>query len=180
MRRAGIWWLWLRALVYFGIVAGGWLIVLPALLLFVEHGAIAVRLRGMPWLFAGLCLLLASALLGLTAGFYLIARGRGTPLPLDPTQALVTQGPYRVVRNPQGIAMTLAAVGEALMLNSLLLWVMVPLTLAYLEVLVGPWEERQLRAAFGEEYAVYKRRVRKWLPRLAQRQSTDREHLQDF
>jgi protein-S-isoprenylcysteine O-methyltransferase Ste14 len=42
---------------------------------------------------------------------------------------------------------------------------MLPLTVIYREVLVGPWEERDLAARYGEAYVTYKRRVRKWLPR---------------
>ena len=171
MWRKSTWWLWLRALVYLGVVAGGWLVVLPALLLVVEHGSLVIRLRELPWMLGGACVVLASAALGLTSGYYLISRGHGTPLPLDPTRALVTAGPYHFVRNPQGIAMMLAVVGEGMLLDSRLVWVMVPLTLMYLEVLVGPWEERQLSTAFGKEYEAYKRRVRKWLPRLTRQRS---------
>jgi protein-S-isoprenylcysteine O-methyltransferase Ste14 len=106
-------------------------------------------------------------LLGIVAGGYLIQKGHGTPLPLDPPQALVTTGPYRWVRNPQAIAMTLAVLGEIMALKSRRIWLLLPLTIIYLEVLVKPWEERQLLAAHGERYLAYKKAVPKWLPKPA-------------
>jgi protein-S-isoprenylcysteine O-methyltransferase Ste14 len=158
--------LWVRALTYMVIVAGGWLVALPGVLLWLEDRRLAVHIRGMPWeLLAVVSFLMATAL-GLTAGYYLITQGNGTPFPLDPTRKLVTSGPYRWVRNPQGIAMTLAALAEALIVDSHWLWIMVPLTVLYLEVAVGPWEERQLLAQHGARYRIYRQAVRKWVPRL--------------
>jgi protein-S-isoprenylcysteine O-methyltransferase Ste14 len=156
--------IWARAIVYLGIIAGGWLGVLPAIALTLEYKRPRVRLRSATWVaFGTLCGVMAAPL-GLVAGFHLITRGRGTPLPLDPPRALVTSGPYRVVRNPQAIAMLLAVAGEVAAIRSRFLWLMLPLTVIYLELLVGPWEDRQLTATFGEAYLAYKRRVHKWLP----------------
>jgi protein-S-isoprenylcysteine O-methyltransferase Ste14 len=59
------------------------------------------------------------------------------------------------------------AVGVVLAIDSLALWVLLPLTVAYLELLVGPWEERQLARDFGAAYKSYVRQVRKWLPHLS-------------
>jgi len=158
--------IWLRALLYLGIVGGSWLLLLPLAILTVEKGRLAIPLRRKPWVLCGAAAGAAGAALGPVSGYYLITRGRGTPLPLDPTRELVASGPYRVVRNPQAIAMTLMVVGEVLAVRSRRLWLLVPLTLVYLEVLAGPWEERQLHARHGRQYLAYKRRVRKWIPRL--------------
>jgi len=163
--------LWLRALSYMVLIAGGWLLVLPGLLLAVERRHPVLQLREMPWPLIAAMFFLVSAPLGLIAGYFLIQRGRGTPFPLDPTRVLVTSGPYRHVRNPQGIAMTLAAAGEVAAIQSNLLWIMLPLTLLYLEALVGPIEERQLIAKHGDAYLAYRRRVPKWLPLVSKRTS---------
>lgn len=158
--------IWIRALVYLPIVGGGWLVVLPLVLLTVERRHVAVHLRPFPYLPIGAFVFAAASLLGLVAGYFLISRGRGTPLPLDPTRELVMSGPYRYIRNPQSIAMTLAVVGEVVAVESRWLWLLLPLTLLYLEVLVGPCEDRQLIAKHGARYLAYKRSVPKWLPRL--------------
>jgi|SRR5581483_8402189 len=156
--------IWLRALAYLAIVGGGWLVALPAGILAWETGRAWPELRPGAFSLAGAGLFASGFGLACWAGFCLIHVGRGTPLPLDPPRRLVTCGPYRRVRNPQGIAMVLMAAGEVLAVRSAWLWVLVPLTVAYLELVVGPWEERQLARDFGAEYIAYRRRVRKWLP----------------
>jgi protein-S-isoprenylcysteine O-methyltransferase Ste14 len=87
------------------------------------------------------------------------------PLPLDRPRHLVTNGPYHFVRNPQAIAMILMVTGEIIVVESVAIWIMLPLTLLYLELLVGPIEARELAKDFGAEYEEYVARVRKWIPR---------------
>ena len=162
-------WLWVRALIYMGVVGGGWLVVMPALLLLWESAGeslAALELRPWGWRVTGIGLFGVGVLLALWAGYCLIRCGGGTPLPLDPPRRLVTEGPYRYVRNPQGIAMTLMVMGEIIIVRSALLCLMLPLTLLYLEALVGPVEERRMERDFGAAYRAYASRVPKWLPRL--------------
>ena len=158
-------WLWTRALIYMLIVSAGWLCVLPALLLYSERGADWPVIRSMPLVLGGLVFISAGVALALWAGCYLITLGNGTPLPLDPPRHLVTDGPYRFVRNPQAIAMVLMVLGELLTVDSALIWLMLPLTVVYLELLVGPIETRQLAKKFGAEYDEYVAHVPKWIPR---------------
>jgi len=160
-----IWLLWIRAVLYMIIIGGGWLIILPFGIVFLERGHFALLLRRTLLVGSGLTIGGMGLGLALTAGYHLIVHGRGTPLPLDPPQRLVTTGPYAYVRNPQAIAMLLMVLGEILVVQSWLLWCLLPLTLLYLEGLVGPWEERQLMGKHGERYLHYQRQVRKWLPR---------------
>jgi protein-S-isoprenylcysteine O-methyltransferase Ste14 len=149
------------------IAGGGWLVVLPLVVLLVENGHLALPWRSGSFVAVGGLALGTGVLLAWVAGYYLIVKGRGTPFPLDPTQRLVITGPYAYVRNPQAIAMALMVSGEILAVQSYYLWLLLPLTLFYLEVLVGPWEERQLFRQHSEQYIQYRRRVRKWLPLLS-------------
>lgn len=155
---------WLRALFYMVIVGGGWLIILPVLILFLEYGSPVAQTRSSPFLAAGSAMVLSGVVLALISGYYLVTQGRGTPFPLDPTRHLVTIGPYAYVRNPQAIAMTLMVIGEILAVQSSLLWLLFPFTLVYLEIFAAPWEERQLLKQYGDEYARYHRMVGKWIP----------------
>jgi protein-S-isoprenylcysteine O-methyltransferase Ste14 len=90
--------------------------------------------------------------------------GKGTPAPFDPPRRLVVRGPYRFVRNPMYLGAASALGGAALFYGSsdLLVYVVVFLLVAHLFV-VG-YEEPTLRQSFGEEYASYCRRVRRWWP----------------
>jgi protein-S-isoprenylcysteine O-methyltransferase Ste14 len=105
-----------------------------------------------------------AALLGICIWEF-ASRGRGTLAPVDPPRALVVRGPYRYVRNPMYVAVTMILLGEALLLRSrgLLLYWSVFFLAANLFV-IG-YEEPALRRRFGEDYAEYMRRVRRWLPR---------------
>ncbi len=83
--------------------------------------------------------------------------------PHRPASALITDGPYRLSRNPAYVALTLWYLGLGLVLNTM--WI--PL-LAIVPVLVMdrcaiPREEQHLEEKFGQAYIRYKARVRRWL-----------------
>jgi protein-S-isoprenylcysteine O-methyltransferase Ste14 len=61
--------------------------------------------------------------------------------------------------------MLLLVLGEFTAVRSSYLCSLLPATLIYLELIVGPWEDRQMARDFGLEYAHYVSRTRKWLPR---------------
>jgi protein-S-isoprenylcysteine O-methyltransferase Ste14 len=88
----------------------------------------------------------------------------GTPIsPYSAPRKLVTSGPYRVSRNPGYLGMTLAYAGTALLAEALWPLVVLPLVLIVVDRGVIAREERYLQRKFGDEYAVYKRRTRRWL-----------------
>lgn len=80
---------------------------------------------------------------------------------------LVTQGPYSVTRNPLYLFSLAGAGGLGLSSGSLALGVL--FAAAYFMALSGAvqGEERRLSRAFGEAYALYLRRVPRWLPDFA-------------
>jgi protein-S-isoprenylcysteine O-methyltransferase Ste14 len=88
----------------------------------------------------------------------------GTPLdPYKPSEAIVTEGPYRLTRNPAYLGMTLTYAGISLLSDSP--WALVPLPIAVAVVDRGviAREERYLERKFGAGYLDYKRRVRRWI-----------------
>jgi protein-S-isoprenylcysteine O-methyltransferase Ste14 len=92
--------------------------------------------------------------------------GKGTPAPFDPPRRLVVQGPYRVVRNPMYLGAGLALTGAALAYQSPELLGLVGLFFLATHLFVIWYEEPTLRRAFGEDYAAYCGRVRRWWPKL--------------
>ncbi|MDA0652479.1 MAG: isoprenylcysteine carboxylmethyltransferase family protein [Proteobacteria bacterium] len=80
-----------------------------------------------------------------------------------PATSLVTDGPYRLSRNPMYLAMTLLYAGFAAAFSlPITLGLLVP-CLALLHHGVISREEGYLERKFGDEYRDYKARVRRWL-----------------
>lgn len=103
-------------------------------------------------------------------GFWLVRRSKQeleragqSSLPGRPTTRLVTTGPFAWSRNPNYLGAVMAVLGGALAVDSV--WVMATGVLA--AVVLDLWmirpEERYLRDVFGESYADYCSRVRRWI-----------------
>jgi protein-S-isoprenylcysteine O-methyltransferase Ste14 len=88
---------------------------------------------------------------------------RTTTTPGEISKAFVAQGPYRWSRNPMYVGLTLAYLGEMSWQAQILPLLFLPLVIAYLQWVVIPLEEARLRESFGETYAAYCARVRRWL-----------------
>lgn len=111
---------------------------------------------------AGAGLLVAGASLAL-AGAIAVVRRRTTIVPHRPVSILVTSGPYRVSRNPMYTGVAIAHLGGALLSGSW--WPLATLPFALLmvrRVVIDP-EERYLAGRFGQAYADYRGRTRRWL-----------------
>jgi protein-S-isoprenylcysteine O-methyltransferase Ste14 len=99
------------------------------------------------------------------AGFVAFHRAHTTvdPIHVDQASALVTNGVYRITRNPMYVGLTLLLIAWAI-------WLAVPwafagpvaLALFTQRFQILP-EERAMEAKFGAEYLAYKQRVRRWL-----------------
>lgn len=111
---------------------------------------------------AGILLVLAG--LGWTAwGMLTFHRARTAIYPRAAAARLVTWGPYRYGRNPMYVGLGIAYVGGTLLLNMVWPLLLLPLVYVALTALVVRREERHLAARFGDEYADYCARTRRWL-----------------
>jgi len=90
--------------------------------------------------------------------------GRGTPAPFDPPRRLVVRGPYRFVRNPMYLGAATALASAALYYQSLSLLAYVAVFMLATHLFVVWYEEPTLSRMFGDDYAAYRARVRRWLP----------------
>ena len=87
-----------------------------------------------------------------------------TPVdPYRPTEAIVTDGPYRLTRNPAYLGMALTYAGIAIAANAPWALAPLPVAIAVIDRGVIAREERYLERKFGTPYVDYKRRVRRWL-----------------
>jgi protein-S-isoprenylcysteine O-methyltransferase Ste14 len=112
----------------------------------------------------GLLVGASGALLALWCVFTFSFSGRGTPAPFDPPRLLVDVGPYRHVRNPMYIGAGLALAGAALFYQS---WALLGYCVVFVMIthlFVTLYEEPTLRRTFGDAYARYCKRTRRWLP----------------
>lgn len=80
----------------------------------------------------------------------------------DPS-VLVTNGPFRISRNPIYLSGVMLSTGIAIFLGSLITFVFPFMLLLILNRVYIPAEEETLENTFGDEYRTYKHRVRKWL-----------------
>jgi len=93
-------------------------------------------------------------------------RGRGTPLPVMPTQELLTDGPFRYCRNPMTLGTILAYLGMAIAARTTAGTLMVLSLTASLLLYLKRLEEGELAERFGEAYLAYKRATPFIIPRL--------------
>jgi protein-S-isoprenylcysteine O-methyltransferase Ste14 len=98
-------------------------------------------------------------------GTFVRAFGRArTPVdPYSPSEAVVTDGPYRLTRNPAYLGMALMYAGIAIASNAPWALVPLPVAIAVIDRGVIAREERYLERKFGARYTDYKRRVRRWI-----------------
>jgi protein-S-isoprenylcysteine O-methyltransferase Ste14 len=100
-------------------------------------------------------------LLGLIA--FRASRTTVNPLKPQRASALVTGGVYRITRNPMYVGLALLLLAWAVHLAALLPLLGPVLLVLYLTRFQIRPEERALEARFGQAYADYAARVRRWL-----------------
>jgi protein-S-isoprenylcysteine O-methyltransferase Ste14 len=86
-----------------------------------------------------------------------------TTIPFETPTILVTSGPYRFTRNPMYVGLTLIYLGVAGTRAEIWPVIVLPVLFAYVNFVVIPVEERRLHDVFGDAYAQYGARVRRWL-----------------
>jgi protein-S-isoprenylcysteine O-methyltransferase Ste14 len=95
--------------------------------------------------------------------------GRGTLVPLAPTQRLVVSGLYRFVRNPMYAGVIVSLTGEATLFQSEGLFLFLAAVWLGMHLFVCFYEEPALTRRFPGQYSVYRSQVPRWLPQRAPR-----------
>jgi protein-S-isoprenylcysteine O-methyltransferase Ste14 len=127
------------------------------LMLFLHLGLSGPQLLHWPWRWLGLLLILGGVALAV-AGERALKHAGTAVLPCSEPSAVVTTGPLASIRSPMCLGMMLGLLGWAALLGSLVPFVVVPAFFALIHLrFVVIMAER-----FGQEYAGYRERVRRW------------------
>lgn len=120
-------------------------------------------------LILGALLLIVGIFFGFWSNLVQFDRGRGTPLPLMPTQVLLMDGPYRYCRNPMTLGTILAYLGIAIVVGTATGIGFALCFGAILVIYLKRFEERELTERFGDAYLQYLKEVPFIIPRLPRR-----------
>ncbi len=120
---------------------------------------------GTPGVSIGAALVVLGAML---SGWCVVrfARAKGTPVPFNPPQELIVEGPYVWMRNPMVTGVFTMLFGVGLMLHSVaIVFIWTPLYILAHVVELKRVEEPELRLRFGAAYDEYKRAVPMFIPK---------------
>lgn len=108
-------------------------------------------------------LLFALGLLILVAARMQFLRHKANIYTFDKPTALITDGVFGWSRNPMYLGFVLAAFGLAWVFGGGIPFVIAALFLLANAIWYIPFEERAMREAFGQDYADYAAKTRRWL-----------------
>ncbi len=92
--------------------------------------------------------------------------GGASGAPGDPTNRLVTKGPYAWIRNPIYAGDALIILGLAFLTKSPSMLIFAPLYMFGIDLFVRVIEEPATERRLGEEYVHYKQAVPRWVPKI--------------
>jgi protein-S-isoprenylcysteine O-methyltransferase Ste14 len=120
------------------------------------------RIIHSPYTYFGLIIILFGVALNVWSARLLKKKSATVDFHETPTR-LVTDGPFRISRNPLYLGGVILSLGIAVLLGSLITFVFPTALLLILDKLYIPVEEEGLEKTFGKEYLEYKQRVRRWI-----------------
>jgi protein-S-isoprenylcysteine O-methyltransferase Ste14 len=141
--------------------------LLAAVLMWVLHRFLPLsQLIALPWNYIAIVPVVISRMISVAAG-QRFRRVRTTFDHARPEQTshLVTEGTYRISRNPMYVGLVLMLIAWALWLGTASPWVIPPLFAIFMTITHIAPEERALETVFGENYVAYRHRVRRWIGR---------------
>jgi protein-S-isoprenylcysteine O-methyltransferase Ste14 len=133
-----------------------------ALMPLMHFGVPGPQIVHWPWRWLGLVLIVGGVALAF-AGERAFKRAGTALLPFSEPSALVTAGPFAFTRNPMYLGMVLSLVGWSVLLGSLVPTVVIPCFFALIHYRFVLREEPFMAERFGDAFAAYRARVRRWL-----------------
>lgn len=134
------------------------------LLGYVFNFLLPIRIAALTMQFVTLgVIFLAFAVLLTISAFREMRRAGTSPNPAKLPTRLVVDGPFGFTRNPIYISFALGYIGLALLSETLWSLPLLAVALILVDRLIIAKEEQLLKANFGEDYARYKSKVRRWI-----------------
>jgi len=115
-----------------------------------------------PWNLLGLVLLAGGIVINLIADSAFHKAGT-TVKPFQESTALITEGVFRISRNPMYLGFVFVLMGIAMLLGSLMPWFVIPLFAVLMDRIFITAEEQMLQTRFGQAWSEYKAKVRRWM-----------------
>ena len=116
-----------------------------------------------PYILSGIPLIL----IGLYLNWIWVAnRFRKEKTTIDPNvipSKFISDGPFKVTRNPTYLGMALTFIGVAILLGSISTFIIPVIFIILTDKLVIPIEEKNMETKFGKKYMVYKKKVGRWV-----------------
>jgi protein-S-isoprenylcysteine O-methyltransferase Ste14 len=112
--------------------------------------------------FTGAALMIVGVIIAGSCILRFATEGEGTLSPIDPTKKLVIRGLYKYSRNPMYVGAMLALGGETLFWWSPALAIYSTGVFIVFNLFVHLHEEPRCRRDFGDAYAEYCNRTRRW------------------
>ncbi len=115
-----------------------------------------------PYNYIGALLIIFGIFLNLKADD-IFKKSRTTVKPHLMPNSFEVSGPFRISRHPMYLGMFLILFGAALIMSSLIAFILSFVFIALMEILFIPKEEENMEKNFGKKYLEYKKRVRRWI-----------------
>jgi len=115
-----------------------------------------------PWNAIGVIFLIAGIVINVQAD-ELLHRAGTTVKPGEESKPLLTEGIFRVSRNPMYSSFALILFGAAFLVGTLTPFLVVPVFMVVIEKRFILSEEGMLEEKFGQAYLEYRKTVRRWI-----------------
>ncbi len=94
---------------------------------------------------------------------HLFRRHETNILPYEDPDRMVTSGPFGFTRNPMYLGMLMVITGVAVLYGTALSFIFPFVYFCVANWWYIPFEEQRMAATFGEDFTVYKTKVRRWI-----------------
>ena len=132
------------------------------IILIVHFLTLVINFIYFPFTLLGIIPILIGIILNLAADSSL-KKNNMTVKPLLESEVLITTGVFKITRNPMYLGFVLILLGIAVLLGSILPFIVLILFAVFLDIVFINYEEKKLENIFEGKWLEYKNSVRRWI-----------------